>query len=85
MTTVTLDISDDVAAALLRRSHESNMTIQELSKAVLEQWFFDQEVVGTNAWSPEDIAAIEAGRGEAKAGLTIPNAIVFEELFAKVR
>jgi predicted transcriptional regulator len=71
MTTIILDVSDDIAAALADHCDASQVSIQELSNAVLEQWFLDQRSAPTETWTADDIAAIEDGFAQMRAGQTI--------------
>ena len=85
MSTITLEIAEDVAAALALRSHEANTSVQALSAAVLEQWLFDQGNTDPEPWLPEDIAAIEKGLAEAHAGLTVSHSDFCAQMLAKAR
>jgi predicted transcriptional regulator len=73
MTTIILDVSDDIAAALADQCDASRVSIQALSNAVLEQWFLDQRNAPTETWTADDIAAIEDGFAQMRAGQTIPH------------
>jgi predicted transcriptional regulator len=85
MTTLTIDIADDVAAALAHQSKVSQVSVQALSAAVLEQWFLDQNNPPREPWSLEDIAAIEDGLKQSRAGQTITHAEARARILAKAK
>jgi predicted transcriptional regulator len=85
MTTIILDVANDLAAALARQSQTSNISIQTLSAAVLEQWFLDQDTPIAEPWSLEERAAIEDGIAQSRAGQTIPHGEARARLLAKAQ
>jgi predicted transcriptional regulator len=83
MTTIMLEVADDIAADLTRFSQADGKSIQELSSAVLEQWLLDQASASSERWADEDVAAILEGVAQSRAGQTIPHSEACARLFAK--
>jgi predicted transcriptional regulator len=85
LTTLILDVANDLAAALARQSQKSKISVQALSAAVLEQWFLDQDTPLAEPWSLEDRAAIEDGLAQSRAGQTISHGEACARLLAKAQ
>jgi predicted transcriptional regulator len=85
MTTLILDVANDLAAALARQSQTSKISVQALSAAVLEQWFLDQDTPPQQPWLPDDVAAIEVGLAQSRAGQTISHGEASARLLAKAK
>jgi predicted transcriptional regulator len=84
MTTITLEIADNLAEALRECSIQSKTSVQEIGSAVLEQWLQDQSTASDAHWTAEDIDAINDGLAQARNGQTIPHNDVVRALLAKV-
>jgi predicted transcriptional regulator len=84
MTIITLDVADDLAAALTQQSRAAKISLQDLGTAVLEQWVLDQNSDSKEPWLPEDIVAIEEGLAQAKAGQTISHNEARARLITKI-
>jgi predicted transcriptional regulator len=84
MTIITLDVADDLAAALAKQSRAAKVSLQELGAAVLEQWILDQSDVHQEPWLPDDIAAIQEGLAQSRAGQTISHNEARTRLTAKI-
>jgi predicted transcriptional regulator len=71
MTTITIDLPDDVLARLSQHAQTFKTSVTELAEAFVVRGIEDEEQVG-QGWhpslTPDDIAAIEEGMAQAKRG-----------------
>lgn len=75
MTTITLDLPEDIAARLSEQARTFKTSISELAEALVIRGLEDEEQVG-QGWhpslTPDDIAAIKEGMAQAKRGEVYP-------------
>lgn len=75
MTTITIDLPDDIAARLSQQARTFKTSVSELAEAFVVRGIEDEEQVG-QGWhpslTPDDIAAIEEGMAQAKRGEVYP-------------
>ena len=83
MASITLEVGKDLAAALTVYSKNLNISAEELSQTVLEQWFLDQAQPEQCPWSDDDLAAIEDGQAQARRGETLSHFDVRTHLLSK--
>jgi predicted transcriptional regulator len=80
MTSITIELSDELAAALTAKADAWRMTVAELVRDATESFLAQDQAEG---WDPsltrEDIAAIEEGLADATAGRTVSHEAVMEE------
>jgi predicted transcriptional regulator len=83
MTTITIDLPDDVLARLSQHAQTFKTSVTELAEAFVERGIEDEDQA-EQSWDPsltlEDIAAIERGLADIAAGRTVPDAQVMEEM-----
>jgi predicted transcriptional regulator len=87
MTTITIDLPDDVLARLSQHAQTFTTSVTELAEAFVGRGIEDEDQTG-QGWdpslTPEDIAAIEEGLTDIAAGRTRPWAEVRAEMQALV-
>ena len=83
MTTITIDLPDDLAVRLTQQAHAFKTSITELAEAFVIRGIEDEELIG-QTWhpslTPDDIVAIEAGIADAAAGRVYTQQAVMQEL-----
>lgn len=71
MTTITIDLPDDIAARLSHQARTYKTSVSELAEAFVVRGIEDEEQIG-EGWhpslTPDDIAAIKVGMAQAKRG-----------------
>jgi predicted transcriptional regulator len=84
MATITIEISDDVAAKLEAHAIAANVDLPTLMADIATRTATAPEV---EIWDPrlsaEDIAEIRIGIAQAEAGNMIPHEQVMEEIFGR--
>jgi predicted transcriptional regulator len=81
MITITIELPDDIATRLASHAAQLKTSVTELAEAFVVRGIEDEEA---HTWdpslTPEDIAAIEAGLADVKAGRVVPHEVVVEDV-----
>lgn len=82
MTTITVEVNESTAEALAKAANLRRTSIPELLVDAAD-WFAEEVREDYDAWSTEDVAAIEEGMAQLRRGEGIPHERVIAQIRAK--